>query len=169
MDCKYAEKTSLFIDGELSLEEAKNIRAHIAECSECRQMETDFLYFRRQIKESASEAVWEVRGKAQPVHRIGRKTSMWKKWISLPAPVFVGLLFLLAAFGAWTILPTINRSKNTTVAEKPIENTQSEKETRQTAQSEISLSRFDRGGRAEIHTMRKQSPIESGIQESNRR
>jgi len=161
MDCKFAEKTSLLIDGELSLEEAESIKAHIAECSECQQMEKDFLYFRQQIQESVSGAVWEAREKAQTAHFIGRKSPLWKKWISLPAPVFTALLFLLAGFGAWAIISTINRHKNLTVAEELTEKSLLEKENRQTILNEISLSRFDRGGRAEIYATRRQPSIES--------
>ena len=161
MDCKYAEKTSLLIDGELSVEEAKHVKAHVADCSECREMETDFLYFRRQIKESASEAVLETLKDVRLISSDKKETAVWKKWISLPAPALVALLLLLAGFGAWAVFSVFDRSKKMTVAEETIVKTPLEKENRQTAPNGISLSRFDRGGRAEIYTTRR-PPLTEG-------
>lgn len=57
MNCSLAEKVSMLIDGELSEPESLQVRAHIAGCAECRNLEKDFLFFREQIKESAADFV----------------------------------------------------------------------------------------------------------------
>src|SRR3954447_1392589 len=116
MDCKFAEKISLLIDNELPAEDAQQVKAHLSNCAECREVEKDFLFFRRQIKESVSESVRAAES-AQMPFADSRKIPFWKKRVLLPTPVFALLLLLLAAFGIWTIVLNVTGEKTKTVAE----------------------------------------------------
>jgi len=57
MNCSFTENVSMMIDGELPESEAKKVRAHIAGCADCRDLEKDFLFFREQLKESSADLV----------------------------------------------------------------------------------------------------------------
>lgn len=163
MDCEFGEKISLLIDGELPPEETEGVKAHLASCAGCRQLEKDFLYLRRQIKESVPQpaAVSALEGAGDFARAAGRKVPFWKKRILLPAPVFVLLLFVLAAAGVWAITANLNARKDATVSQDAAKNAPAGRPPLQNAQSEISLSRFDRGGRAEIYTIHRQASSEA--------
>ena len=175
MDCKFAERVSLLIDGELPPRETEQVEAHIADCPDCRQLKDDFLNLRQQIKESVPEAIWTMgnarrRGRP-PIQGAERKTPFWKRRISLPAPVFVSLLFLLAAFGIWALTAAnSNPLKEAAVADGvgAGKNTPVEKSSLQNTPGEISLSRYDKGGRAEIYTVQQQRRPDSAESEKLR-
>ena len=140
MDCNFGIKVSLLLDGELSAEESEQVRKHLEICAECRQSEQDFLFFREQIKESV-----ENKDFALPEFLSAKPTPFWKKAIPIPAPVFVVSLLTLIGFGIWCLSP--KSSQHSMIAkDKPTQN----------QPNDVSLARFDKGGRAEIYVIRKE-------------
>lgn len=138
MECNYAAKVSMLIDGELSAEESETIRKHISQCLECQKLEKDFLFFREQIKESVSAGKF-----ALPQNISERKIPFWKRGISIPAPVFVGLLMVFIGFGIFFFLPKSFQKEP--VAKTP-----------KSSSNETSLARYDKGGKAEIYVVSSQ-------------
>jgi len=49
MNCRFSEKISSLIDGELAPAEAREVERHLLTCSECEQLRADFLSLRSQI------------------------------------------------------------------------------------------------------------------------
>jgi hypothetical protein len=49
MNCKWAEKLSSLIDGELPVDEARAVERHVVGCLECQEARADFLNLRSQI------------------------------------------------------------------------------------------------------------------------
>ena len=49
MNCNFAEKVSLLIDGELPPIEARAVEQHLLDCAECQQVRTDFMSLRSGI------------------------------------------------------------------------------------------------------------------------
>lgn len=77
--CKFNDKISLFIDGELSLKELKNIESHIEKCPACRK-ESETLIELNKILTGTGEiepspgfdpAFW------QKVNKMDKKTTGW--------------------------------------------------------------------------------------------
>ena len=131
MDCNFAVKVSLLIDEELSSEESEKVKNHLADCAKCQQLEKDFLFFREQIKES---------GKVKDFELSEKKTPFGKKVIAIPAPVFVGLLITLIGLGIWFLVAKVNQSEQL-AKDNPTQN----------QPNEVSLAKYDKGGRAEIY------------------
>lgn len=165
MDCKFAEKVSLLIDGELPPAETQRVKKHIAGCADCGQLEKDFLYLRQQIKESVAERPALAAETPRSNQPAVKKAPFWKKQVFLPAPAFLLLLLVLALFGIWAITANLNQLKERTVVEDSAKKTPVEKQPLQNPPqpppAEISLSRFDKGGRTEIYTVRRQNAAES--------
>lgn len=135
----------MLIDGELPEAESEKIRAHIAVCDECRNLEKDFLFFSSQIKESASDFEFE---KLEPaIFAPHKQAAFWKRGIALPVPVFAGFMLFLIALSVWFVASRFY--KNEGVADKNYSENSPQK-TEKTA-DEFSLARFDKGGRAEIY------------------
>lgn len=153
MDCDFAEKVSMLIDGELSAAEIESVRKHIAVCAECQSLEKDFLFFRQQIKTSVSEqnTVEQVKIASASV---GKKTRFWGERISLPVPVLAVLALVLLCFGAWVISSRFGRTSVETATQTPVK-----KPAPKTANtpSEVSLASYDAGGRAEIYVAPRQT------------
>ena len=138
MECNYAVKVSMLIDGELSSEESEKIRKHIGNCKECQDLEKDFLFFREQIKDSTA-----IRDFVLPNNLSAQKTYFWKRRILIPAPVLAGLLLFSIVLGLFFLL---NRnSQKEQIAETP-----------KSVSGETSLARFDKGGKAEIYVVKNQ-------------
>jgi hypothetical protein len=156
MNCKFSEKISLMIDGELTAEETQQVKAHLTDCAECGQLESDYLYLRQQIKESVPEMVWE-KAEKDLFHAHRKKMPFWRKRILIPAPAFVLFLFVLIAIAVWAIYERDSRKRGATAINDPVRKTPVERQPQQNAMSEISLSRFDKGGRTEIYTVRHQT------------
>ena len=159
MDCKFAEKVSMLIDGELPLGEAESVKTHLRDCADCRQLERDFLHFREQIKQSDPDSIWTT---AVPrVQPIKVKVPFWKRQILLPVPVFVLFLSVLTAIGVWAVTSNFNWSKNNETVVDTAKKTPVENYPRQNTVNEISLSRFDKGGRTEIYRVQRTSPTQN--------
>lgn len=144
MNCNFAAKVSILIDGELNDAESEKVRAHIEGCSVCQNLEKDFLFFREQIRESAAD--FEIE-QLKTVFPSKRKISVWKKGISLPVPIFAAFVLVLIGLGAWAISLRFSQT-NEIVVENPSKKLP-EKNNNQSG--EISLARYDNGGRAEIY------------------
>lgn len=144
MNCKYAEKVSVLIDGELSETESKEIKLHIAGCMVCQDLEKDFLFFRRQIKTPAANE-FDQRENARQ-----KKTTFFEKQITLPAPVFS--LFILIFLGtiAGYLYSSVNPFQKETVAKKPLEIKDLKQEN---FKNGTSLARYDKGRKAEIYVV----------------
>jgi anti-sigma factor RsiW len=153
MNCSFAEKVSMLLDDELSLMEIESIRAHIADCSECRNLEKDFLFFRQQIKTSVSDFSDTGEVKVSPFP-IRKQTPVWSRWISLPVPALALFAFALVCLGAWIASSRFSRNSIDTAMQAPVNNAAPKKEN---PPSEISLARYDNGGRAEIYVMPRQA------------
>src|SRR4026209_3057840 len=67
MDCRFTEKISSLIDGELSPVEAREVERHLVTCSQCEEVRADFLSLRSQISgfEAALPAEVQVRALAK--------------------------------------------------------------------------------------------------------
>lgn len=141
MDCNFAVKVSLMIDGELSVEESEKVKNHLADCEECRNLEKDFLFFREQIKESAERKVFDL-----PEFLSERKSPFWKKAIAIPAPVLIGLLITFLGFGVWFWSAKVKQNEPLAKDQRNLNQPDNS-----------SLARYDKGGRAEIYVLRNES------------
>jgi predicted anti-sigma-YlaC factor YlaD len=155
MNCQYTEKISLLVDGEMSAEETRNIEAHLASCADCEKLKNDFLFFRRQIKESARQMATTT-ADILPNQKLKNKNYLWRRQVSLPVSAFALIVIALAAFGVWSAFLRFGRSGNNQVAEITKDVAPPDKKSALPEQSELSLARFDKGGRAEIYTIRRQ-------------
>jgi len=142
MNCEFGEKVSMLIDGELSAAEEINVRRHLENCPECRELEKDLLFFRERIREAAlddfEKQIYEL-----PVFE--SEKPFWKRGIMLPVPAFAGLLMVFACLIFWGVYvylktPPENLSAGKITPVRP-----------ENPPAGASLARFDQGGRAEIY------------------
>lgn len=147
MNCGFAQMVSTMIDGELSETEVAEIGMHIAGCTDCQALERDFLLFREQLRTPAPDLA------KRPAMPLAKRPSIWKKGIFVPVPVFAAFLLLVA--GMLIGLVALRSGKTDQIAlENPLRNSQSTLD----PAGELSISRFDKGGRAEIYIEPKQAP-----------
>ena len=153
MDCDFAEKVSMLIDGELSAAEIESVGKHIVVCAECQSLEKDFLFFRQQIKTSVSQQNEAGQAKIMSAS-VGKKTPFWGERISLPVPALAVLALVLLCFGAWVISSRFERTSVETATQTPVKNPAPK-----TANTpgEVSLARYDAGGRTEIYVAPRQT------------
>lgn len=142
MDCNFAVKVSILIDGELSVEESEKVRKHIDDCQECQKLEKDFLFFRQQIKEPLVVREFEL-----PQILSEKKTPFWKRGISIPVPVLVGLLVLLLGLGVSFVFFRFNQAKSFSTQNIPVKSKESPKKS--------TLASYDKGERAEIYVVKQ--------------
>jgi hypothetical protein len=64
MSCNFTEKISLFIDGELSPSEARQVESHLVTCLQCAEARADFLNLRSQIANYESSLAPTVQNRA---------------------------------------------------------------------------------------------------------
>jgi anti-sigma factor RsiW len=142
MNCNFTEKLSLLIDGELEREEAKQVELHLSSCLICQQAQADFLSLREQIKSHPHES--DVSAQRQAIKRIlsSERPPFWQRKIALPMPVFSVIMLALFVLAAWSVYV---RATGTTQIET-VDNRPS--------QGGLDLSRFDRGERAVIYTIK---------------
>ncbi len=149
MNCDFAEKVSMLIDGELPATEIESVRAHLEHCAECRSLKRDFLFFREQIKTSVSEKFAGEQVEISPVP-IKKQTRIWSGWVSLPAPALALFVFALICLGAWFAISRFSRTSIDTASHTQVKNTAPKTAK---APTEVSLTRYDTGGRAEIYVV----------------
>ena len=64
MDCRFTEKISSLIDGELSQVEARDVERHLLTCAQCEEARADFLNFRSQISSYEASQPAKVQNRA---------------------------------------------------------------------------------------------------------
>ncbi|MCB1023025.1 MAG: zf-HC2 domain-containing protein [Acidobacteria bacterium] len=143
MNCEFAEKVSIMIDGELPPEEIESVRAHISECPDCQELERDFQFFKRQIRESAEDSP-QIALPRIPALDIDGIAPTRKRGLSIPIPVFVGMVCLILI--GWTGMFYFGESRSVRLAE----DSTIKKAPPETSAGERSLARFDNGGRTEL-------------------
>ena len=147
MSCNFTEKLSLLIDGELEREEAEQVKLHLSSCLICQQAQTDFLSLREQIKSHPYEP--DASAERQAIKRIlnSERTPLWQRRIALPVPVFSLVMLALFALVAWSVYVRATRPARIERATAPVDN--------QASQAGLDLSRFDKGERAVIYTIKR--------------
>jgi anti-sigma factor RsiW len=155
MDCKFTEKISLLIDGELTENEARQTGAHLADCAICQQTRQDFLLLRQKIQDYPFELDVKARQRAMRNLLSAATIPFWCRHIALPVPALalIALLFILLSW--WAISLRLNNSLQTTTRIQPVK----PQDLHTAPASVYDLSRFDKGERAVIYTTRR---VESG-------
>jgi anti-sigma factor RsiW len=152
MSCNLTEKVSLWIDGELTADEAEQLDRHVAACPVCGSAREDFLRLRQRVK--AYEFTPDREARRQALAHILRAAPvpLWQRRLALPVPVFA-VIVLTMALAVWVIFPRL-AAKPSPAGGRPAPQP-SDAATARASQSHFDLSRFDRGERAEIFTERR--------------
>ena len=168
MDCKeFREVLDLYVDGELTSEASTEASFHLKECARCRKAEREILRLRNAMKSAVSKhkpppelvnAVRRISKSSWPTVRgVGseRQTSigrlLWSEKVALPAPVLA--LILLAVVGLAIVTGYLTtRATEPTVALREASQTQIRK---LSIQDPMDVSRFDKGDRAILYTVRR--------------
>lgn len=160
MNCNFTEKISLLIDGELSREEVGLVEKHLAGCLICRQAQEDFLRLRQQI--ASYDFAHESFAGRQALHSIvaAQNIPVWKRRLSIPAPVFALLVMALVAVAAWAVSMRAARKPGPGLAVQPATSAPAPGGV-EAAQGGIDFSRYDNGARAIIYTVRRASESSS--------
>jgi anti-sigma factor RsiW len=176
MDCKeFREIADLHIDGELSAEAAVAAVAHLNGCRACRAVEADLLALRRTLKrvvaqhEPPPQLLSDVRQLTRPpwrkvldrlratpgsVDETSATPALWKKKVSLPAPVFALLLVALVSLGAWGLWAR-RSAPHATVQGNVAGVERSRPSAVSSAEGGLDLSRYDGGERASLYKIRQ--------------
>ena len=187
MDCKeFRESLDLYVDHELSGDGMAVAEQHVRECGPCRHVERDLRRLRVALKtevnrhELPPDLIHRVRSQFQPSWRaaLGMRPSqaaldstdqvlharsfalLWKKRVSLPAPIFAALLVVTLAVVSWSVF---HRTNGQVMDPKPGPiRARLTSQPGDGRQREIDLSRFDRGDRAAIVKIRhtEEAPYE---------
>lgn len=131
----------MMIDGELTETQTRRVRAHLAECPACQDLEKDFLFFRGQINKLAEGFIT-----SDEKPQIANGISIWKKGISFPIPLFAVVLLVVAGLSIGLIIWRSDRS-----GKAATENPGKTLPAKNVNEGEVSISRFDKGRRAEIY------------------
>ena len=104
-------KIQMFIDNELSNEDYKIVETHLAECKECKSVETDIrkkiLFLKNVIAESGVERIPEM----EFVPEIQKDNIRKKQYIRLPVPVFAAMIAGILIMGMILLFPYIHKNK----------------------------------------------------------
>jgi anti-sigma factor RsiW len=144
MDCKFAVKVSMLVDGELSADESEQLRAHVPGCAECEALEKDFLFLRGEIKRSSAGV---ARKSEIPDLTLPKQIPFWRRGFYVPLPVSLAFLLVFIGLGVWLLA---SRPAQSLTASAPPPARAVPAGTGSEGQS-ASLARYDRGGRAEIY------------------
>jgi len=122
MDCKeFRELLDLYVDGELAPESLAGAGVHARECAACRRAESEMQRLRDAVRGAVAKyepppgLVRDVRLMIQPPWRrlfahifggaradtAGNRLPIWKRKVSIPAPVFTMLLVAIIATAMW--------------------------------------------------------------------
>jgi hypothetical protein len=153
MDCKFTEKVSLLIDGELTDDEGRQIQLHLSACSRCQQTQEDFLLLRTEIRDYPR--LPDISAQRQAIRNLlnAEPIPFWRRKVALPVPAFALIFLLFVALSVWAAYLRATKSPQATEIilhqreDKPIE----------PAVNPFDVSRFDKGGRAMIYTERRTS------------
>ena len=101
-------KIQMFIDNELSNEDYKIVETHLAECKECKSVETDIrkkiLFLKNVIAESGVERIPEM----EFVPEIQKDNIRKKQYIRLPVPVFAAMIAGILIMGMILLFQNIS-------------------------------------------------------------
>jgi len=153
MSCNFTEKVSQWIDGELVAAEAEQVNLHVAACTICQRAQEDFLLLREQISQYSIKRDHAAERRVLAEILGTERVPLWRRKIALPAPAFALIGLLIVALSAWTIVTRATKSSLPTAIHSA--NHAMEKPSEQTAKDSVDFSRFDRGERAVIYTLRR--------------
>lgn len=153
MDCQFTEKISLWIDGELSDDEASQIQLHLLACAMCQQTQEDFLLLRQEIRDYRRDS--DVSAQRQAMRNLldAKTIPFWRRKIALPVPALALIFLLFVALSLWAAYLRSTKSPTTTTTIQPLETP----DKAPVSASAFDLSRFDKGERAVIYTARRTS------------
>jgi len=166
MDCKeFRERLDLYVDGELSAEEAFGAREHLKGCASCARAEAGLRHLRSSLKRVVNRHLppagleGEVLGslRARGSVRAGRAvdesrregTPVWRAKVVVPAPFLALLLLAFVALGGWLVFARVTANRPSTVTSKP---------PGEAPGGLDFFSRFYGGERASIKVVRRASP-----------
>jgi anti-sigma factor RsiW len=166
MDCKeFRERLDLYVDGELSAEEAGAAGEHVQNCASCAKAEAGLRHLRSSLKRVVNrhrppaglegEVLRSLRARGSA--RAGRavdesrrdSTHVWRAKVVVPVPFLALLLLAVVALGGWLVFARGPAKLPAPVASKP------------SAESPGGLDFFSRyygGERASIKVVRRASP-----------
>lgn len=157
MDCEWMEKVSALLDDELSEEDARGLREHLAACRICQRAEREFLILRREIK---SYTIEEARRAGERVlHKILKSENVpfWKRRIALPAPALAMLLLMALALGVWAVFTRREAQRLAAQATREEKKEIERPSAPASGIGGIDLAQFDHGGRAVVYKMRREN------------
>jgi anti-sigma factor RsiW len=168
MDCKFTEKISSLMDGELSDAEARQLQLHLPACPNCRQAQADFHLLRQEIQDYRSAVdlgaqrrlLDNLLNDAAPLRH--ERVPFWRRRIALPVPALAVMALLFMALSLWAIYPRTTQPPQQSFVIPPA------KTDRGPEANPFDLSRFDKGGRAVIYTARRAAANEQPRKEGNR-
>src|SRR5262249_43420932 len=154
--CDMLERVSQLIDGELTPEDDRLVREHLAVCAECRRAREDFLGTRELLRSCPPDPNLDATDRARrrlfgkPVVRASNagvwRASAWRRKISVPLPVAAAFMAAMVVMSfvlfRSQMIAGHMRSKALEIiqpAEQPIEG------------KATNLARFDHGGRAVVY------------------
>jgi anti-sigma factor RsiW len=154
MNCKFTEDISLLMDGELNVEQARQVQSHLSACAICQQVQADFLRLRQEIQNYQS--AFDTSAQQQALRRIlnnqtlrdNKRSSFWSRKIALPVPALALIALLFVALSLWAVFLRSSKSKQSPEII-------SHKGAIEPAINPFDVSRFDKGGRAVIYTERR--------------
>ncbi len=151
MDCKFTEKISLLMDGELTDDESRQTQLHLSACSMCQQTQEDFLLLRQEIRDYPRHP--DISAQRQAIRNLLNSETIpfWRRKIVLPVPAFALIFLLFVALSVWAAYLRATKSPQPTATiqlPKPLEEPP-------VSANALDLSRFDKGERAVIYTARR--------------
>jgi anti-sigma factor RsiW len=166
MDCKYTENISLLMDGELSDEQAREVRLHLSACAICRQAQEDFQLLRQEIQGYQGE--FDSSAQGQRLRRLlgdasrlkSERLPFWRRKIALPVPALAFIALLFVALSLWVIYRRADRPPQQSYVIAP-------GKVDKASGNPFDVSRFDKGARAVIYTARRASTNDPSQKEIN--
>lgn len=163
MECKFTEKVSLLIDGEVTGDDARQIQSHLSACSMCQQAKEDFLLLRQEIQNYQRDP--DLSAQRQAIYNIvgAERTPFWRRKIALPVPAFALIFLLFVALSLWVAGLRATKSPQPAATIQPPES----QEKPPASAKAYDLSRFDKGERAVIYTTKRTRINNEPQRESN--
>jgi hypothetical protein len=130
MNCDWAEKISLLIDGELPSEEARATESHLDTCAGCRRTKEDFLYLREAVssyplaadaaarrhalEKILASGAQSTRAAAAVALTTATPSQSWRELLRLPrlTPAFASALALLVVAVALGVVWSVGRRES---------------------------------------------------------
>jgi hypothetical protein len=153
MDCTFTENVSLFMDGELSADQAQQIQLHLSSCAICQQAQEEFLLLRQEIQDYQHKP--DTSAQQRILHNIfeSQRVPFWRKKIALPVPALALMLLLVVVLSLWAAYLRTAKLPQVAATILPAKTP----EIMSDSAKAFDLSRFDKGERAVIYTARRSS------------